>query len=139
MSHDATLKKSLLIGTARDRARRVEVALKRSASGFKIVLSDAEIGEIESDGSDFFECFQNLRRVLAISDLHCFCQGARLNVWPSGMARRMSDGLKAYVLKVGQRPSAEDLVEIFADADGVRSVDDQIAFFDEWKRSINAT
>jgi len=52
--------------------------------------------------------------LLAKDRLIPFCYGASLHVYPSGMARDMGGGLKAYKLVVGRHAKIDDLVEIFA-------------------------
>ena len=59
---------------------------------------------------DYFECLVSIRRSLEKNDLAICCQGARRDVWASGMARDMGAGLRAYVLKEGRNASVEDLV-----------------------------
>jgi hypothetical protein len=54
------------------------------------------------------------------------------------MAREMSRGRKAYILKIGIRPSREDVVDIFETSDTAKigSVADQQAFLNRWKESF---
>jgi hypothetical protein len=65
------------------------------------------------------------------------CNGARLNVWPSGMARDMGGGFKAYALQMGRKASREDLVDIFdaAPIDTIATVEEQRRFNKEWLSS----
>lgn len=66
---------------------------------------------------DLLECLKAIRRDLEGMDLLLCCQGARPNVFPSGMTRQMTDGRLAYALQAGKMPSDDDLVDIFAPAD----------------------
>lgn len=65
-----------------------------------------------AEEGDFFEALRTLRRrVLEPKGLIPFCYGASLKVWPSGMARDMGRGLKAYKIEAGSPPT--ELVGIF--------------------------
>ena len=87
-----------------------------------------------ADGGDYFECLVAVRHRLEREGALLLCQGARRNVWPSGMARSMGAGLKAYVLVNGRPPTTDDLVEIFdpAERDDVGTVAEQERARDEW-------
>lgn len=64
------------------------------------------------DERDFFEALLVIRRrALEPKGLIPFCYGASLKVWPSGMARDMGRGLKAYKTEIGAQ--AGELVGIF--------------------------
>jgi hypothetical protein len=65
-----------------------------------------------AEESDFFEALRTIRRrALEPLSLIPFCYGASLKVWPSGMARDMGRGLKAYKIESGVQ--ASELVGIF--------------------------
>lgn len=87
-------------------------------------------------GADYFASFAEIRRRLAKRDLLPQCYGASRNVWPSGMARDMGQGLAAYKLAMG-RP-AEERVHIFASGPDIDPVDpeEQRAFARAWMRSL---
>jgi hypothetical protein len=89
---------------------------------------------IETEAADFFEALCLIRRQLEPEGLIPFCYGASLNVYPSGMARDMGAGLKAYRLTKGTHTRRTDLVEIFEAGPDVipASVDAQEAFWREW-------
>ena len=70
---------------------------------------------VEGTSTDFFEALCEVRNLLAEDGLIPFCYGASLNVFPSGMARDMGRGLKAYKLAVGRHAKTDNLVEIFAE------------------------
>ena len=46
-------------------------------------------------GPDYFASFAEIRRKLAQRNLFPACYGSSRNVWPSGMARDMGQGLAA--------------------------------------------
>jgi hypothetical protein len=89
---------------------------------------------IEAEATDFFEALCLIRRQLEPEGLMPFCYGASLNVFPSGMARDMGRGLKAYRMTKGAHARMTDLVEIFEAGPDVvpASVDAQEAFWREW-------
>jgi hypothetical protein len=89
---------------------------------------------VESTASDYFQALCDVRIHLFADGLIPFCYGASLNVYPSGMAREMGQGLKAYKLTMGEQAKTVDLVEVFADGPDIipASVDAQEQFFREW-------
>lgn len=74
------------------------------------------------DAPDFYECLRAFRRVIEPDGFRVLCQGARPNVWPSGMARSMGGAVKSYVLTLGQPGSMEDLVGTFDPVEDIASV-----------------
>src|SRR6185295_18354608 len=70
---------------------------------------------IDAEASDYFEALCQIRLSLEKDGLIPFCYGASLNVYPSGMARDMGAGLKAYKLTIGKHARMQDLVEIFSE------------------------
>ena len=92
---------------------------------------------VESTATDFFQSLCNVRDLLAEDGLIPFCYGASLNVYPSGMARDMGQGLKAYKLAMGRHAKREDLVEIFAEGPDVipASIALQEQFWRDWLAS----
>jgi len=98
------------------------------------------VGSAVFEAADLFGALVLLRASLEKNGRFIACNGARRDVFPSGMAREMSRGRKAYILKPGVRPSREDLVDIFdrADADRIGTVSEQQTQFDRWKTSFEA-
>ena len=92
---------------------------------------------IESAATDFFQALCDVRMRLAQDSLIPFCYGASLNVYPSGMARDMGQGLKAYKLTMGNHARMADLVGIFAEGPDIipASVEIQEQFFRDWLAS----
>jgi hypothetical protein len=90
------------------------------------------------EATDLFCALMLLRAKLEESHRLIACNGARRDVFPSGMAREMSCGRKAYILKPGVRPKREDLIDIFdrADADVIASVNEQKIYFERWVKSF---
>jgi hypothetical protein len=92
----------------------------------------------QADGPDYFDALCRIREQLAVVGHTLHCYGASRNVFPSGMARDMGAGLKAYRLQMGRSSDLADLVSIFASGPDVEpvSVADQEAFYDAWLRSF---
>jgi hypothetical protein len=90
-----------------------QISLVRSDAGRSCRLVCTVRGETHTvDERDFFEALLVIRRrALEPKGLIPFCYGASLKVWPSGMARDMGRGLKAYKTEVGAQ--AKELVGIF--------------------------
>ena len=103
----------------------------------KISLSFSNLTLTATD-SDFFEAFCKIRIQLEEYGILPICFGASLNVYPSGMARNMDYGMKAYKLTLGQQSRMNNLVEIFdTDSEVVPStVEDQKKFFNSWLASL---
>lgn len=92
---------------------------------------------LKADAADYFEALCKVRAQLELEQLVPFCYGASLNVFPSGMCRDMSAGLKAYRLTRGKKPGLSDLVGIFDEGADVipASVTEQREYFDGWLKS----
>ena len=96
---------------------------------------------LEESATDYFEALCRIRGRLEEEKLIPFCYGASLNVYPSGMCRDMSAGMKAYRLTIGKHASPKsDLVGIFEEGPDVipATVARQKEFFDEWLKSPKA-
>lgn len=63
------------------------------------------------EARDLFDGLIMLRNELEKSGKKVLCNGARKNVWPSGMCRSMGGGRKAYVMEMGC--PAREKVNIF--------------------------
>ncbi len=92
---------------------------------------------ISSESTDYFEALALIRRQLQTDGLMPYCYGASLNVFASGMARDMGQGLRAYRLTVGKHAKMSDLVEIFDEGADVipATVDAQEQFYRDWLES----
>lgn len=87
---------------------------------------------------DLFAALVKLRLDLESRHVFVACNGARKDVFPSGMAREMSRGRKAYVLKLGLRPDRDEVVDIFdaASPEQLGSVKEQQDYFIAWRESF---
>lgn len=90
--------------------------------------------------SDFFEALVSVRRQLQADGLMPYCYGASLNVFPSGMARDMAQGLKAYKMVLGKLARLADLVDIFDQGPDIvpANVDAQEHFWRDWLASARS-
>jgi hypothetical protein len=86
--------------------------------------------------TDYFESFVNIRKKLAKRNLYPLCYASSRNVWPSGMARDMGQGLAAYKLTMGL--PAVDLVNIFDSGPDIDPVTPEVqqAFSKVWAKSL---
>lgn len=94
--------------------------------------------EINIQGSDFFECLLEVRKVLEKQGLFILCKGAMINVSSSRMSKQMGRGIKAYVLEIGKQASFKNLINIFdpAKETEVGSINEQRSFYQRWLESL---
>ena len=82
---------------------------------------------------DVFECLTKLRLELAKYGYRPLCAGARLNVYPSGMARDMGNGLSAQVMSTEPALDWQDVIHVsifdYAEPELIASVEEQFNFF----------
>jgi hypothetical protein len=90
--------------------------------------------------TDVFKALQGLRLELERDGVRLLCAGARRDVWPSGMARDMGGGRKAYIMRLGRQAARADLVDIFeyAEPSLVGTVLEQHEYFRAWLDSVRA-
>jgi hypothetical protein len=88
--------------------------------------------KFETTNSDMFECLIDLRQELARHSYRPLCNGARKDVYPSGMCRDMAGGNAAYIMRIGQSANLEDLVNIFdyAEPNLIATVEEQLSFYE---------
>jgi hypothetical protein len=83
--------------------------------------------------SDVFECLTQLRLELAKYGCKPLCAGARLDVYPSGMARDMGSGLSAQVMSGVPTNKWEDVQHVhmfdYTEPDSIASVEEQFNYF----------
>jgi hypothetical protein len=80
-----------------------------------------------SHGLDWFDSLQQLRAALERDGLLICVEGARGDVFPSGMSRQMGDGRRAYRHVLGRRPERTDLVDVF----GTTCCDDVVSIAEQ--------
>jgi hypothetical protein len=123
-------------GTER-RSRRLSWAFRRDGN-YEITVEALEGGEVlVIVASDLFLALQLLRRQLEPAGWQVAVQGSRRTAWASGMLRDMIGGRRVYICQLGQEVVPREAVDIFglADVDDLATVDQQVAFHEEWKAS----
>jgi hypothetical protein len=82
---------------------------------------------------DVFECLTQLRLELAKYGCKPLCAGARLDVYPSGMARDMGSGLSAQVMSKEPTSKWEDVQHVhifdYTESDLIASVEEQFNYY----------
>jgi len=92
---------------------------------------------ISVQASDYFEALCQIRLQLEAQQIQLLCYGASRNVYPSGMARDMGQGLRAYKLTMGKHAAMADLVDIFTTGTDIQpvTVEEQRLFYESWLTS----
>src|SRR5207244_9009274 len=89
------VRKIRVVGASGSRVANVAFGTVADQCHLTVTLDDGRT--VSADASDYFESLLLVRRELEHDGLLVCCQGARRDVWPSGMARDMGAGLEAYV------------------------------------------
>ena len=114
----------------------------RFATGDEACVVQVSCGEDVSargQARDLFEALAVARRELEVQGVQLACNGARLDVWPSGMLRQAGYGRRAYVLTVpptAVRPSAVDIFEPAPKSSVLATVDEQREWFRRYWDSV---
>lgn len=90
------------------------------------------VNYITSEGNDYFSCLVELRK--KVPYIKFLCKGAKINVYPSSMARQMSQGMLAYELIIGTQATRDNIVHTFDfdDNDISENPDEQKDFYKNW-------
>src|SRR5215831_6769220 len=81
------------------------IVTSRDARDARLSLAAPDIGlSIEASGRDLFAALQQLRLQLEPLGWIPLCNGARVDCYPSGMARDMGGGASVYVLSAERSP-----------------------------------
>jgi len=106
---------------------------------------DASISLTLEDGSekifsddDLFNTLKLIRAYFESDGSKLLCNGARVDVYPSGMSRSMGKGQKAYVLTQGVQARRDNLVDIFdfAEPSKVDTIEAQESYYRNWIKSL---
>lgn len=110
----------------------------RVENDWRLDVSGPVVGSIRVRDTDVFACLVQLREMLEPAGVRLLCAGARRDVYPSGMSREMSGGVRAYRHVVGRHARHGDLVGIFdpAEPDDAATVAEQRRFHAEWAASL---
>ncbi|MFV2099350.1 hypothetical protein ACFHW1_28425 [Micromonospora sp. LOL_014] len=119
-----------LQAVARDGSlRRVKLALELAPRPMlSVELEGRDLGS--GSGDNVFVALMNARLILEQEGQLLCCQGARVNVFASGMLQQFSGGRQAYVLTDKQSLADSEIVDVLAPAspDEVVTVAEQRAF-----------
>ncbi|HHW9168506.1 TPA: hypothetical protein ACU3FM_000891 [Salmonella enterica] len=114
--------------------KKAEVRLNEVDSICRLELSyNNGGGSIISEGNDYFSCLVELRK--KAPHIKFLCKGAKINVYPSSMARQMSQGMVAYELVIGKQATIVHTFD-FDDEDIAENPDEQIDFYKKWVSSL---
>jgi hypothetical protein len=93
---------------------------------------------LHAEAGDLFDCLVKIRMDLEMDGAKILCNGARLDAYPSPMARDMGGGRKVYLMRMGEVAQHEDLVGTFDEApvEKIGSVADQRSFYLSWLKSV---
>lgn len=118
---------ALLVGGGRAPA---VILMGRTASYLAVLRVCVDgIPPVEGSESDYFEALRSARRQLDPHGVRLLVNGARRDVWASGMAREMGQGLQVYVIERGK--PAQHLVALLdpCEASLVGTVEEQDAYY----------
>jgi len=102
----------------------------------ELTLPDGDV--FSGTKNDLFDALIYIRERLEMQGLFVLCNGSRLDVTPSRMSRQMSNGRRAYQMKMGEQARLPDLVDIFDETSrgSVATVADQRRFYRQWLESL---
>lgn len=99
-----------------------------------LLFKHKTIGIHEFASRDYFEALVLLRLFLEELGVSLLCNGARVDLYPSGMSRDMAKGIKAAVLaEHGKRPQTFNIFE-YQPGIQLATVAEQKAFYQSWLR-----
>lgn len=114
-----------------------DVSFKESGdASISLTLTDGTEKVFSDD--DLFKSLKLIRAYFETYGSKLLCNGARVDVYPSGMSRGMGRGRKAYVLVQGRQARRENLVDIFdyAEPNMVDTIGAQEAYYKNWVTSL---
>ena len=105
-----------------------------------VQVSSGEDVSVRGEARDLFAALAEARRELEAHGVQLACNGARLDVWPSGMLRQTGYGRRAYVLTkpstVGKAPTV-DIFEPAPESAVLATVDEQREWFHRYWDTIS--
>jgi hypothetical protein len=112
-----TLRESFTLEASNGRGvvRSVEIELRAPPAVAMVMVVDGGPG-LEFPGEDLFVCLMNARLSLEEEGLLLCCQGARPDVFASGLLQQQTGGRYAYVLTEEADAAGRPTVDIFAPA-----------------------
>lgn len=96
------------------------------------------IDDTEYKASNFFQSLLLVRKDFEKKGLSLLCIGSRYDVYPSRMTIQMSNGKKAYQLRLGKQTKNDDIVNIFDSAplEKIGTIEQQRNFYQQWTASL---
>jgi hypothetical protein len=104
-----------------------------------VQVSSGEDVNARGEARDLFAALAAARRELEVRGVQLACNGARLNVWPSGMLRQAGYGRRAYVLTMppaAVQPSTVDIFEPAPESSELATVNEQHEWFRRYWDSV---
>ncbi len=139
MEHEESISLTLML-KAQPAHQFVEVRLDlyESDDAFRIDLQWPGRDVLSVTAGSYFHALQNLRVMLSAEGACLCCQGARVNVYPSGMSLEMNGGRLAYQMTMGQQARNSDVVDIFSPSEDCdqSTVEEQNRFRERWFKSL---
>lgn len=109
------------------------IIIKYDSSKNYIKLYSDDFGYYLWRGVDIADAFKKLRLFFEKKGFLIFVNGARKNVWASGMLRDMTNGLGVYVLKKNQLDTKKEGVNILEYfSENIVTYQEQRAYYKEW-------
>lgn len=104
-----------------------------------IEFHSVELGDQVFTANDLFDCLLLLREFLEGKKWLILCNGARVDAYPSTLSREMSGGKKIYILKLGEKVSQENLVNLFDEApiEKIGTIEEQYKYYKQCVGSIS--
>lgn len=101
---------------------------------WNMVFTSPVMERIETTNWNLFACLTDLRRELARNSHRPLCNGARRDMYLSGMCGEMGEGRVGYIIKLGEPLELENLVCIldYAEPNLVVSIEEQEEFSEKW-------
>lgn len=104
-----------------------------------VEVSFGEDMSARGEARDLFAALAVARRRLEAQGVQLACNGARRDVYPSGMLRQAAQGRRAYVLTapptVARLPPTVDIFAPAPESSVLATVDEQREWFDQWRHS----
>lgn len=93
-------------------------------------------GKIYSySGIDLYECLQWYRSQLENEDIFILCNGSKIDTYPSGQLRDMSNGIHTYLLEMNKAPSIILNLLGFSDHN-IGTIQEQNDYYKKWKDGL---
>lgn len=113
--------------------KEYKIAIKYDSTKNYIKLYSNDFGYYLWKGVDIADAFKKLRLFFEKKGFLVFVNGARRNVWASGMLRDMTNGLGVYILKKHQLDTKKEVVNILkCYSENIVTYQEQRIYYKEW-------